>query len=92
MARSNHGRTLRASLCEIERGLFYATYRTLRSAPGIQGLQSYQIGISASDAKQRIEETVKALGYDTIIWKDALVVPQHSPPSLPVSSAPQARV
>jgi hypothetical protein len=88
-ANSKHGPTLRATLCEIERGLFYATYRTRSPVSDVHELQTYQVGISASDAKGRIEQVVRALGYETVIWKDALVFPQsHSParhPARPIT-------
>jgi hypothetical protein len=59
------GRTLRASLCEIERGVFYATYP--ESVDSHQ-LIAYQVGTSAAEAKKTIEASARALGYDTVIW------------------------
>jgi hypothetical protein len=68
-----HGRTLRASLCEIERGVFYATYP--ESDCNMDELVAYQVGTSADDAKRNIEASARALGYDTIIWDQAIAVP-----------------
>jgi hypothetical protein len=70
-----HGRILRATLCEIERGVFYATYFQERTAPDTEDLPHYQIGKSASDAKQRIERTARAIGYETVCWKESITVP-----------------
>jgi hypothetical protein len=68
-----HGRTLRASLCEIERGVFYATYP--ESDCDTDELVVYHVGTSAADAKKRIEASARALGYETVIWDQAIVVP-----------------
>jgi hypothetical protein len=70
---NRHGRTLRASLCEIERGVFYATYP--EADCDTDELVVYQVGTSAADAKKRIEASAHALGYETVIWDQALVVP-----------------
>jgi hypothetical protein len=63
-------------LCEIERGLFYATYCTHGS--DAHELPAYRLGTCAADAKQRIEETISARGYEAVIWEDTLVVPHLS--------------
>lgn len=68
-----HGRTLRATLCEIERGVFYATYP--ESAADTDELVVYQIGTSADEAKERIEISAHALGYGTVIWKQTISAP-----------------
>jgi hypothetical protein len=68
-----HGRTLRATLCEIERGVFYATYP--ESASDTDELVVYQIGTSADEAKERIEIGAHALGYETVIWKQTITAP-----------------
>lgn len=70
---NRHGRTLRASLCEIERGVFYATYP--ESDANTDELVIYQVGTSAADAKKRIEASAYALGYETVIWDQAIVAP-----------------
>jgi hypothetical protein len=46
-----------------------------RSASSIHDLPSYQVTTCASDAKQQIEQTSCALGYKTVVWKEALIVP-----------------
>jgi hypothetical protein len=70
---NRHGRTLRASLCEIERGVFYATYP--ESGADTNELITYQVGTSAADAKKTIEASARALGYETVIWDQAIVAP-----------------
>jgi hypothetical protein len=76
-AHNGHARTLRATLCEIERGLFYATYRTVGAVA--DEMPAYQLGTDAADAKRKIEAIVGALGYHTIIWEDTIVVPLSQP-------------
>jgi hypothetical protein len=78
-AKRRPGPELRATLCEIEPGLFYATYRTDRSASDLRELPAYQPGTCACDAKQRIGPIVQALGFETIIWEDAIVLPPPRP-------------
>jgi hypothetical protein len=78
MPRNDQVRRLRATLCAIERGLYFAAYRTRRLPSYGLGLPKFQLDISAYDAEQRIEQSVKDLGYETIIWKDAIVPPSHS--------------
>jgi hypothetical protein len=68
-----HGRTLRATLCEIERGVFYATYSG--AAADTDELVIYQIGTSAEEAKERIESSAHALGYETVIWEQTITAP-----------------
>jgi hypothetical protein len=65
---------LRATLCEIERGLFYATYHFRGSASNVEELPTYQVGDCESDARRRIEQSVHALGYETVIWVEKRVV------------------
>lgn len=74
-ARCRHGPTIHATLCEIERGLFFATYRTNGSLSKLDDLPTYQPGTCAADAKQRIGQSAQGLGFDRIIWEDASVVP-----------------
>lgn len=70
-----HGRILRATLCEIERGVFYATYFQDKAAPDTENLPHYQVGKCASDAKLQIEANARALGYEGVSWKEAIIVP-----------------
>ena len=72
------GRTLRATLCEIERGVFYATYPD--SAADTDDLVTYQIGTSAAEAKRGIEENARALGYEIVIWTQTIVAPLFASP------------
>jgi hypothetical protein len=93
MAASNkHSRTLRATLCEIERGLFYVTYPSHALESKILELPTYGLGACASHVKQRFEKSIHAFGYETVMWEDALLLPRsHSPASIPAVSATQAR-
>jgi hypothetical protein len=93
MAASNKlGRTLRATLCEIERGLFYITYPSHTLESDILELPTYGLGTCASEVKQRMEKNIRAFGYETVIWEDALVLPEsHSSAPTPAVSATQAR-
>jgi len=70
MARGQNPRcTLHASLYEIECGLFCVTYRSGASSSRLHALPIYQLGNSEADARQRLEQAAKALGYETIIWE-----------------------
>jgi hypothetical protein len=93
MAASNkYSRTLRATLCEIERGLFYVTYPSHALESDILELPTYGLGACASHVKHRIEKSIHAFGYETVMWEDALVLPQpHSPAPFPAVSATHAR-
>ena len=72
--------TIRAALCEIERGLFHVSYH-----PGSEGadgsewdmraLPAFQTGRSASEARQRIEETAQGCGFAMVSWDCAAVIP-----------------
>jgi hypothetical protein len=85
----SHGRTLRATLCEVERGVFYATY------PGCESdadeLTTYEVGSGSADAKRRIEQRARALGYDSIVWTETIVVPLFASGAKPVLHEPAAR-
>jgi hypothetical protein len=70
---TKHERVLLAALCEIESGLFYATYRVSQSEA--DELPAYQVGACAEDAKHRLEQTIGAFGYTSVIWEDTLIVP-----------------
>jgi hypothetical protein len=63
--------TLHAYLYEIECGLFCVTYRSGASGSRLHALPIYQLGNSEADARQRLEQAAKALGYETIIWERA---------------------
>jgi hypothetical protein len=73
-----HGKILRATLCEIERGVFYVTYLQDKTAPDTEDLPHYQVGKSAVEAKQQLEGTALALGYQAVSWKETIVVPEFS--------------
>jgi hypothetical protein len=74
------GRTLHATLCEIERGIFHATYIGCESASDTQALARYQVGTSAEDAKHRIERSAQAYGYDSVIWTQTTIAPLFASP------------
>jgi hypothetical protein len=89
-----HQGTLRATLCEIERGVFYASYPDCRSASDTDELTSYQTGPSAAHAKRRIEQVAYALGYETVVWTETSIAPlfasrtgsaRHDPAPTPVA-------
>jgi hypothetical protein len=83
MAKSKRtDRTLRASLCEIERGLFHARYRRAARGMDSTGLASmmlnlpdYQVAATALEAKRTIEDNAYLLGFETVLWEDALPSP-----------------
>jgi hypothetical protein len=76
MATANrHGATVRATLCEIERGLFYITFIACGPGSDLNDVSQYQVVASAAEARRRIEEECFALGYAKVIWADVLVVP-----------------
>lgn len=90
-ANSKDGRTLRATLCEIERGLFYATYSSHASKSDILELPTYGLGTCASHVKQKMETSIHTFGYETIIWEDGLVFPNsHAHARAPAGSTTQA--
>jgi len=78
------GRMLRVSICEIERGLFQAKYRNHKSAVFTHELPTYQVGVSASEARQWIEQSARAIGYDTVIWEKAQLAAPSSSPTTPL--------
>ena len=73
----NRGRVLRATLCEIERGVFFASYPD--AGPFIDIDEIYQVGATAADAKRQIEKALRANGFETVIWKDDLAEPLFAP-------------
>ena len=80
--------SLRAILCEIERGLFYITYPGDKPQSHILDLPTYSLGRSASEVKLVMEGNIRALGYETILWEDGIVVPptQSYGPAKPLSA------
>jgi hypothetical protein len=92
VARSEHGRTLRATLCEIELGLFYVTYPSHTSESNVLELPTYGLGTCASQVKQRMEKSIHEFGYAKVMWENVLVLPpSHSPAPTPAVSGTQAR-
>ena len=69
------GQVLRATLCEIERGLFHVSYQSDVAEWGAQELPAYQVGACAAEAKQRIEEQAQGCGFETVVWDYALFIP-----------------
>lgn len=59
---------LHVALCEIERGLFCATYPDRE--PGFDRMPRYQLGDSVADAKGRIERYAERCGFRAVIWND----------------------
>jgi hypothetical protein len=87
-ARNKHGRTLHATVCEIERGLFYVTYSSQALEADILDLPTYGLGTCASQFKQWMEKSIHAFGYATVMWDDVLVLPSsHSPAPTPAVPA-----
>jgi hypothetical protein len=71
LMRAGNGRQLWATICEIEPGLYQTIYSNTGSAAEEGKLPLYQTGECPSDAKRRIEHSVRALGYDAITWIEA---------------------
>lgn len=78
--RMTEGRMLRATLCEIERGLFCVTYSRDSIERGKHLLPPYQVGTDASDAMRRIEQRARECGYQAITW-ETTIIDQRPPPS-----------
>jgi hypothetical protein len=76
-----HARLLRATLCEIERGLFHVSYRADTAKSGLHELPIYQVGTCASDARQRVEERARGCGFELVVWDYATLVPALLPAS-----------
>ncbi len=70
---ATRGRTLRATLCEVERGVFYVNYPD--SPADKDELVIYQTCPSAADAKVCVESRAWARGYETIVWTQTIVAP-----------------
>ena len=82
-------RTLHATLCEVESGVFYATYPNCAS--GADELTTYQTGTCAAEAKQEIERCAHALGYDTVIWMESIKAPLFASPAKTALHKPAGR-
>jgi hypothetical protein len=89
-AAATHGKTLRATLCEIERGVFYATYPDCEFASRADELTSFQTGSCAAEAKQRIERTARTLGYATVVWTETIIAPLFASPAKNALHEPKA--
>jgi hypothetical protein len=70
-------RSLRATLCEIELGLFSVSYRCDAPARLLHDLPIYQVAACLSDAERKIELRARACGFDTVIWEHSLMAPAH---------------
>ena len=93
---TKQGGTLQATLCEIERGVFYATYAGQQDVSHIDELTHYQTGTSASDAKGRLESHARSLGYETVVWTETVEVPllasdAETQPHLPPAAQAERR-
>jgi hypothetical protein len=88
---SERGRTLRATLCEVEHGLFYVTYPGHVSESELLELPTYGLGASAIHVRQEMEKSIRTFGYETVIWEAAPVFPQPpAPVSIPAVAATRA--
>ena len=83
------GRTLRASLCEVERGLFHVAYDAHDIELGRHLLPPYQVGISASDARGRIEQVARECGYESVTWEAESMDPSFAAPPLSEGAQPE---
>ncbi len=72
---SKLGGTLQATLCEVERGVFYASYADQEAVSHVDELTHYQTGTSAAEAKRSLESHAQALGYDAVVWTETVVAP-----------------
>jgi hypothetical protein len=64
-------RMLRATLCEVERGLFHVLYRTEGKGLGQHLLPRYEVGACESDARLRVEQRARECGYSVVVWDTA---------------------
>ena len=65
---------LRATLCQVERGLFHVNYRCDSTVADIHDLPRYQLGANSLEAKRRIERAARTCGFSSVLWDDAMVV------------------
>jgi hypothetical protein len=82
------GLMLSATLCEIERGLFYVTYTVDGVGLGKHLLPRYQVGTCASDAQRRIEDRARECGFRAVIWESAVANPRPVPLSTKEATRP----
>ncbi len=66
-------RRLRATLCEVEHGLFSVSYAS--ESGDAKTLPIYQVGADVTQAQQRVEERALASGFDTVVWDET---PMHA--------------
>jgi hypothetical protein len=55
--------------------LFYTTFIACGPGSDLKQLPQYQAVASAAEARRRVEEGCRALGYAAVTWADELVVP-----------------
>jgi membrane-bound lytic murein transglycosylase B len=75
-------RTLFATLCEVELGLFHVTYRVDGVGFGNPNLPRYEVGATASQAQRRIEQQARECGYSAVVWETAFAAVPPPPPSV----------
>ncbi len=63
-------RLLRATLCEVERGLFCIAYSWDAAGGDRRLLPRYQVGTNAADAMRRVEREARGHGYAAIVWEE----------------------
>jgi hypothetical protein len=68
-------KTLHASFCEVERGLFQINYRADFMQQEKFYLPPYLAGRCASDAREQIEQKARAQGYEAIVWDPEVPAP-----------------
>ena len=78
-------RVLNATLCEVERGLFYVTYAMDSKSFGKHLLPRYQVGTCATDAQRRIEKRARECGYEKVLWEATAADPLGLP--MPMAEA-----
>ena len=64
----DRSQVLRATLCEVERGLFHVSYHTDDADSVAKELPAYETGACPSDVMQRIEAGAKGYGFEAVIW------------------------
>jgi len=73
VANKGPGGAIRVRLCEIERGLFRANCQL---APGTLPPPDhpswlYQVSPDPEEAQRLLEQAMRGLGYETVIWEPA---------------------
>ncbi len=69
------GRTLRATLCEIERGLFHVRYQVGDAEWDGDDLPRYWVGTSVSDAEQHVRQRALEVGFEAVLIGYELLIP-----------------